>query len=141
MTIGMPWEYIRSNKKGDNFSGFAMLTRYTMPLTFQFSSPTVMFFKKRNPDSKLFTHVFLLYALNSIFQIFIPFNVRDRRLFASSGSIDALWCPPLLGRSNLDEIGPISMLSFDLNSPAKVHGEIESLGIPALDQDFETVKM
>lgn len=135
-------EYIRSNKRDDHFSGFAILTRYIMPLTFIFESPTFILFKKKDPNAKTFTHVFLLYALNCIFQIYVPFNTKDRQLFQpNSGPIDALWCPPLLGRSNLAEIGPIQSLSFDLNSSEKVSGEKESLRIPALNQDFETIDM
>lgn len=135
-------EYVRSNKRDDYFSGFAMLTRYIMPLTFTFQSPTCMLFRKKDPNAKTFTHVFLLYALNCIFQIYVPFNTKDRQLFQpNAGPIDALRCPPLLGQSNLAEIGPIQSLSFDLNSPEKATGEKESLHIPALDQDFETIDM
>lgn len=134
-------EYIISNKKDDLYSGFAMMTQYDMPFNFQLGSPTVMLFRKRDPNSHLFTHLFVLYALNSIFQIYIPFNIKDRRLFIPDAApVDALWCPPLLGTSNTQGLSPITTYGKNLNSTSKVHGEIDTFKIPALDQDFETVK-
>ena len=74
------FDYIGSSKFDADFTGFAILTRYTMPLTFQFGSPTVMIFKKKDPLPNLFTHIFVLHALNSIFQIVLPFYDPDQPL-------------------------------------------------------------
>ncbi len=135
-------EYLITKKYDDNFSGFAILTRYMMPLTFQFPSPTMMLFKKKNGTDNLFTHVFVLYALNSIFQIVIPFNILDRPLFMpGSSGVDTFWCPPLFGNPDYYEVAPISSLSFDLNSTVRVQGEIESLRIPAQEGDFDISKI
>lgn len=135
-------EYLITKKQDDKFTGFAILTRYIMPLTFQFPSPTVMLFKKKNGTDNLFTHVFVLYALNSIFQIVIPFNILDRPLFMpGSSGVDTFWCPPLFGNRDYYEVAPISSLSFDLNSTVRVQGEIESLRIPAQEGNFDISKI
>jgi hypothetical protein len=135
-------EYVRTDKHDHNYTGFAILTRYMMPLTFQFGSPTVMIFKKKIQANQFFTHVFLLYAQNSIFQILLPFNNNDRHFYKpGAGGIDTLWCPPLLGNKNLYEVGPISSLSFDLNSTIKVYNETESINIPAQAGEFDISKI
>lgn len=135
-------EYLITQNHDENFTGFAILTGYIMPLTFQYPSPTVMLFKKKNQADNLFTHVFVLYALNSIYQIVVPFNILDRRLFMPGNTgVDTFWCPPLFGNSNYYEVAPILSRSFDLNSTDKVKGEIESLRIPAQEGEFDISKI
>jgi hypothetical protein len=130
------FDYIGSSKFDDHFTGFAILTRYTMPLTFQYGTPNVMIFKKKEPACNLFTHVFVLYALNSIFQIALPFYDPDQNLY-KAGTIDTHWCPPIFGRKNFYEIGSLTSLSFNLNSTEKVYNEKESLTIPVQPGDLE----
>ncbi|MEB0261779.1 hypothetical protein [Mucilaginibacter sp. 10I4] len=136
------FEFLRTKKHDEKFSGFAILIRSTMSLTFQFPSPTVMIFRKKDANAKLFSHIFLLYAQNSIFQIIMPFYLKDRAFYTpTSGPVDTIWCPPLFGNKSLSQIGPISSLSFNLNGTEKIYNEIESIKIQALGEDFEISKI
>jgi len=99
-----------------------------------------MIFKKKDPISKLFTHVFSLNALNCIFQIVMPYFDPDKPLY-DSGSIETIWCPPIFGNKHFNEIGSLTSLSFDLNGAEKVINERESIGIPVSPEEFEISKI
>lgn len=130
-------EFLRSKKHDSTYSGFAILSTYTMPYTYQFQQPCCMLFRKTDPNSNTFTHVFYLAALNFIYQIVLPFNRRDAALFYSQKDINTFWCPPLFGHNEESRIQQIYSNSVNLNSTEKLSNEIESLILPAQPGEFE----
>ena len=131
------YEYLLKKPGTNSFMGFEIVTAYIMPLTFNIDIPVVMLFKKSDPSSTLFSFIFTIHTLNYIYQIILPFNSHDRHLYENRGSIDALWCPPLFGRSSNEGIESIDEKSFHLDSEEKVSGEKESIHIPTNPIDFE----
>ena len=120
------FEYLKNNEYDNEYTGFGIVTTYTMPLTFQYGQPTAMLFKKKLENDKLFTHIFVLFALNSIFQIILPFNKKDAIYYSIPEGIDTPWCPPLFGENNNDGIGNIIGSSINLNSTEKLYNQTES---------------
>jgi len=131
------FEYLITHKHDNNYSGFGIVTTYSMPLTFQYQQPTGMLFKKICSSDKLFTHVFLLFALNSIFQIVLPFNRRDTSFYQSTGSIDILWCPPFFGSDVKEIIKHIITTSYNLNSTKQLYNQKESFIIPTQPGEYD----
>lgn len=127
-------EYLLKDDYDENFSGFAIVHRYNLPLNFSFGSPTAMVFKKKQREAPLFSYVFVLFAMNSIFQIVLPFCDMDRWLYRPKSPIKMLWCPPLFGNDNSFNIDE---RSHDLNSLIKIIGEKESIEIPTSAIELE----
>ena len=93
----LAFEYLRSNKHDNEWTGCAIVKQYLLPYTFCFEKPSCYLYRKRNPHAPLYTHTFVLYALNSIFQIIIPFNDADLKYLNISGGLELPSVPPLFG--------------------------------------------
>ena len=133
-------KYIRSEKHDKDVTGFAMMQAYQMPLSFQFRNPALILFKKKDVGKSLFSHVFYLSTLNHIFQILLPFNIKDRPFYNSAKSIDTFWCPPLFGDDKKFGEGFVSRFSMDFNINERQYGKTEHLIIPTSKGDYDKSK-
>jgi hypothetical protein len=131
------FEYLRTTKYDNDITGFAFVTSYTMPYTFQFEQPAGLIFKKIDPNGKYFTHVFYLSTLNQVFQIVLPFNKRDARFYKDEEGIDVSWCPPLFGNNDEASIIHIFSDSLNLNSTEKLSHQKGTISMPSSEEDFK----
>mgnify|MGYP001567625215 CR=1 FL=1 len=111
-----------------------------MPYTFQFGSPTVLLFRKKNSEDALVTHVFVLNALNTIFHIPIPLHAQDKKHYDSGGVTQKL-CPPIFGNDSIEGLEPIQQFTGDFKSNVRVKDQMSKLVLPATDGDFEISKI
>lgn len=130
------FKYLRTKKHDDEITGFAFVTTYTMPITFQFEQPAGILFRKIDNASNHFTHVFYLSVLNKIFQIVLPFNRKDALIYHTPGGVNAKWCPPLFGHDNESRILSVEMGSMNLNSSDRIYKEKETLIFPVNSGEF-----
>jgi HNH endonuclease len=131
------FEYLRTTKHDNRISGFAIITSYSMPLTFQYEHPAGMLFKKINLNENAFTHVFSFSALNQIFQIVLPFNRRDAQFYKIPGGLNTLWCPPLYGDNNEETARYILSKSHNLNSTQRLYNQKEAFVMPTQPGEYE----
>jgi hypothetical protein len=109
-----------------------------MPVTFSFTRPFVLLFRKRNAADACFSHIFLISVFNVIYQIIIPFNAADALLYRPGNSTDALWCPPLLGEKYEYDISTILYNCIDFSSIEKVRDGREEFVMPMSEKDAES---
>lgn len=131
------FEYLRTNKHDNDYSGFGIVTSYLMPLTYQFQQPTGMLFRKTNSNAELFTHLFYFCALNFIYEIVIPFNRQDALLYQIPGGLDTLWCPPLFGHDNEERILSVFSNSHNLNSTKRLYNQQETFVFPTKAGEYD----
>jgi len=131
------FEYLTKKKYDNKISGFAFVWGHIMPLTFQYANPAVFLFKKKNSATKMFSHVFVLTALNFSFQITLPFNRRDGSFYSTPGGIDIPICPPFFGRATEDFIRPLSSYRYDLNSTERVRKETEAFAFKTRPGEYD----
>ena len=134
------FEYLTTKKYDNAISGFALLWAHMMPLSFQYASPAVFLYEKTNSASKLFTHTFVLTALNFNFQIALPFNRKDASFYEIPGGIEFYICPPLFGRPTEDSIRPLNSYRYNLNSTEKVSNESEAFVIPTQPGEYDKLR-
>jgi hypothetical protein len=128
------FEYLKTSKYDNSYSGFATATLFRMPFNFQYEQPTVMLFKKLDSSKMLFSHVMYFSALNFIFQIVIPLNQADSWFHHNNASIEVLWCPPLFGNSVRV---PIFSTALNLNSTERLYKQNDSFIIPSQPGSYE----
>ena len=92
--------YVGAKDLDNTTGGFTWIYRYTMPYTFMYEKPVGMIFRKRNTDAPLFSHIFILFALNTIYQLVIPLCDKDRRYYLAQQSIH-FPCARLFSRENI----------------------------------------
>jgi hypothetical protein len=94
--------------------GFNYLVKYTMSYNFSYEKPVVLIFKKRDPNAALFSHVFVLFALNNIFELPMPLYSGDSNLYG--GRVDLLPIPPLFSNHYVFPVETILQSVHDLSS-------------------------
>lgn len=125
-------EYLRS-KNHDDINGFQNVLQYTLPLTFQFSKPVGMIFKKKLLEEDLLTHVFVLFALNSIYQIILPFNRSDIEIYKKVEKGEKMfikWCPPIFDSDLTFSSDYIFSTLIKLNINEVIKNETEQIIMP-----------
>ena len=89
------FRYLRNGFPLSVTGGFMVVNKYTMAYTFCYERPAVLLFRKRNPTAKLFTHMFVLFAINNIYQLALPLNTKDRWFYGQK--MDFPLIPPIFG--------------------------------------------
>jgi hypothetical protein len=139
----IPEEYVSRYKYAFNYlgntgaglvaGGFAYLVKYTMSYNFIYEKPAVLIFKKRDPEAALFTHIFVLVALNNIFEIPIPLFDGDQALYGKK--ISLLKIPPLFSNGYYFPVETILQTTHNLSSFEAVKDDYDSFSFHApLDQ-------
>jgi len=131
------FEYLRTNKYDDSYKGFAIVCSYQMPLTFCFEKPVVLIFKKKNSNSTLFTHIAVIYTLNFIYQLVIPFYKSDFHFYKNHRNVVTFWCPPLFGREYKHPVETIKISTLDFSSTTKLTDTIDALIFPMAKENYE----
>lgn len=134
------FEYLRTNKYDSGYQGFTIMCSYTMPITFAFEKPIVMVFRKKDNAAPLFTHVCMIYTLNFIYQLVIPFNRKDFHFFQNDRIIDTFWSPPIFGREYIHPVNTIRVSTLDFSSTDKLQDTTESLIFPMPEGHFEKAR-
>lgn len=133
-------DVINTTKYDGDSKGFHYITKYSMPYSFQYASPTSLLFRKKNPEDALVTHIFVLNALNMIFHIPIPLHVQDIRHYNSEGVTQKI-CPPIFGTDSIEGLEPIQQFTGDFRSNIRVTDQMSKLVLPANKGDFEISKI
>jgi len=101
--------------------------RYTFPPAFRYERPTVYIFKKRDPDALLFNRVFLLFALNYIYILPIPFDLEDMK--HGGGSLELVPPPPIFTNKYHFPTSAILREIMDLSSLEIVKNDVDAIYI------------
>ncbi|HVU97775.1 MAG TPA: hypothetical protein VHE34_21270 [Puia sp.] len=145
----LPEAYVKEYQQAVNYAlgnqgivtgGFTYLLKYTMSYTFMYEKPVVMIFKKRDPGTALFTHIFVLFALNSIFEIPVPLYEKDAHLYG--GQVNLLRIPPLFTNDYAFPIETIKSQTYNLSSHDLMKDDMDSFSfnmpLSGLPENFDT---
>jgi len=88
---------------------------YLMPVGYGIKDPFVLLFKKRQTTLRMPTHLFALFFKNSVYEIFLPVNLNDQKLY-NGEPVSVYWCPPMF--ANLEDAQNVQVRynDFDLSS-------------------------
>lgn len=81
-----------------------------------FPAPLVLLFRKRVTDSRMPTHIFCMYFLNSIYQIALPFNEADKWMYDGVSKVNFHIAPPLIDERFTEVFGFPNQEVLDLSS-------------------------
>lgn len=98
-----------------------------------------MLFRKRNPAAPLFTHVFLLMALNSIYEFILPLYLPDIPMARRSCGLILPWAPPVFGIEYPFDVSTIQSAELDLSSPELLKGEKGAVQFSAPPESYDTL--
>jgi hypothetical protein len=134
----MAFEFLNSAKYDRVWHGFPLVYRYYMPYTCSLEKPSIFLYRKRNPSDHLYTHVFILNALNSIFQFIIPFYAEDLRFANIAPGPVVPWAPPIFGIEYPFPMDTIRSEQLDFSSADTVKNEKGSVAWGNPEEKFET---
>ncbi len=123
------FEFLRTSKFDYTAGGLAQIYKYTFPYSFCYERPVGLIFKKRDPDGRLFTHIFVLFALNGIYELAIPPRQEDMRYFKPGESMSIPLCPPLFTNAYRFPTESIQISAINLSSGELLRDEVDSFSI------------
>ncbi len=100
-------------------TGFEYISYYKMPITFNYSSPSVMLFKKKNNSLNVMTHFYALFMFNYMFQIPVPLNEFDTQIMIGKRELTVKWLPAIFGTNDIKRIVEIYEDCLKLDSTMK----------------------
>lgn len=120
-------EFLRTENVDQYAPGITWMYRYTYPYNFLYETPVGIIFKKRDVDSQLISHIFVLFTLNGIFELAIPLHQDD---FKNAGKdFGILWSPPMFSNPYHFPTKAIRGESLDLSSAEIRRDERDSFSI------------
>jgi hypothetical protein len=122
-------DFITGKAYEEEGRSFAHLIRYVFPYTYGFETPMLFVFRKRIPETPLFSHTVMLFALNTIYEFAIPFNAFDIQV--PGHELTFCHCPPLFSKPYNFPTSDIIKEKLDFSSSEIVRGEIDVLPIQA----------
>lgn len=133
----MAFDYIRDSTHDKDWVGAAHVYCYSLPYTYCFLRPVGFLYRKRNFNDPLYTHVFVLHALNSIYEFIIPFNFLDLQFTKGKTGMLLPWAPPIFSGEYPFPIQTIQLRELDLNSSEILKGEKETLAFSMPSESYE----
>jgi len=124
----MALDFVTGKAFQEEGRSFAHLIRYVFPHTYGFETPMVFVFRKRSPESAVYTHTVMLFALNTIYAFALPFNSFDRQI--PGGGLSFIHPPPLFSNPYHFPTSDIRKEKLDLSSDGPMRDEIDVLPIP-----------
>lgn len=120
------FKYLHSNILDDKVKGIAKMVIFSMPPGTGHKTAFAVMYKKKDPNRKISTHVFVIYFMNQVYQIFIPLHKSDLT-FYNNELLDVLYCPPIFHDSETANTIQIKDQLLDMSSIELVKGEEEIL--------------
>lgn len=115
--------FLQDKEANPWFTEFGKIMCHHIPMNHRFSKPIGMTFTKKDQNSKLPRHVFLLYYETYIFSLPLPFNALDiKKGLYSNNLIDIIFPPPIIFLEP-HELSVAHSQIVDLSSHVKVKGE------------------
>jgi hypothetical protein len=131
------FEYLQNDKHDKDWRGFAVVYRYAMPYSFSYLRPNGMIFRKRDPAAPLYTHVFLLMALNSIYEFILPLYLSDIPMARRPSGLILPWAPPIFGNAYPFDVNTIQSMELDLSSGELLKGEKGAVQFSAPPESYD----
>ena len=121
-------------------TGFEYISYYKMPISYNYASPSIMLFKKKNQNLNVMTDFFALFIYNYMFQLPIPLSDYDLPLMLGKKQLDVKWMPAIFGTNDISDIREIYQNCLKLDSNEKKVNDNDCVKIPASREDLEYVK-
>ncbi len=121
-------------------TGFEYISYYKMPITFNYSSLSVMLFKKKNNSLNVMTHFFALFMFNYMFQMPVPLNEFDTQIMIGKRELTVKWLPAIFGTNDIKRIVEIYEDCLKLDSNIKKTDTTDCIKLPTNAEDLEYVK-
>lgn len=129
-------QFLMSEQLDQRLSPFARIPGYQLPLFSGLDVPVGMIYQKNNPAHEIFTHVFVLYFANQIWQIVLPLNSKDLWLL-DGRELSLRFAPPLFTEKAFTDTVAIQEIFHDLSSKELVRGMEESYTYEMDPKDLE----
>ncbi|WP_431217067.1 HNH endonuclease [Puia sp. P3] len=120
-------EFIRGTAFEEEGRAFAHILRYKFPYTYGFERPTGYIFRARYPDMDVFSRVFMLFTLNTIYIMAVPFGLND--IAVPDRELSLPHPPPLFDRAYHFPTDEIRKERLDFSSSTVVENEEDSFSI------------
>jgi hypothetical protein len=137
----MAFDFIKNKTYDRKWKGFTMVYRYRMPYSHCHSQPYGMLFRKRDPTAKLYTHIFVLFAFNLIYEFILPMHINDLSFGRQKSGAHIPWIPPIFGHDYPHPDETIQPEILDFSSPETLKGENEAIFFPDKLESYETIKI
>ena len=121
-------------------TGFEYISYFKMPITFNYNSPSVMLFKKKDDGFNVMTHFFALFMFNYMFQIPIPLNELDTQIMIGKRRLNVNWLPAIFGTNDITKLVEIYEDCLKLDSNIKKSDSTDYIKLPMNSEDLEYVK-
>jgi HNH endonuclease len=119
-------KYLTTTKLDNDVKGACMVCSYNLPFGMGWEVPFAAIYKKRNRQSPIPSHIFMLHFQNAIHQIFIPLHAEDLKII-NTKTIPIYWCPPFFATPKDALETPICPKDYDLSSTELVKGEEDTI--------------
>jgi HNH endonuclease len=119
-------EYLTSTNLDKEVKGACKVYAYNLPFGMGWEVPFAAIYRKKNRQSEIPSHIFMLYFQNTIYQIFIPLHLEDIKVL-NNKTIPIYWCPPFFATPKDALETPIQIRDHDLSSSELVKGEEDTI--------------
>ena len=127
-------DYLLSERLDESLKGASRLLAYRISYPC-WTSPFGILFRKKDPSKKLPTHIFVLFAHGTIYQILVPFHVDDLKFYNDS-PMKLNRFPPISHHPGAADVLDFYQADFDLSSKNLVKGEEEKINFQIAESDL-----
>lgn len=119
-------QYLTTTKLDKDVKGASVVCSYNLPFGMGWDVPFAAIYRKKDRQSPIPTHIFMLHFQNTIYQIFIPLNADDLKII-NNKTIPIYWCPPFFATPEDALQTPIQVKDHDLSSTELKKKEEDSI--------------
>lgn len=122
-------QYLLTEEANKNFMGSQHIIIHRKPFSLGHRSPIAHLFKKRDPNRRLPTHIFVIMFANLVVQVYLPDHISDIPLIYKSGMLPEIMpiLPPFYATREQANEATYQSVPYMFSSKEEVIGETEKM--------------